>query len=1097
MNLSLIVPIYNNADEAIKNITITLNHSSFITEVILYSNGSETYENKKLENFSLTDNRISLHIIKNPIGFVKAVNESIKLCTNDLILCINSDVQLFNDWENRLIKLCEDENNGLYGPVLSGDFILGCCFMMRKSILNKIGLLNEGFGFGYYDDNELSYRVKSNNYNLGYCSYKEPNEWNNVRIDFPITHKQGISFSKINQDFLRRQKQINEKKMEQIIKSDSCLVLKNLNSEQIKKYLNKHELIYVVNYSGPEFENIRYDNNIIEIANIFECTSDMNIDELISSITTGKKTKIIDENKDNLLSNYMSRINFRYDIINTLIEKNGYKSYLEIGVRNPNECYNLINCELKHGVDPMVEGEYPVTFKMTSDEFFEINKLTYDIIFIDGLHLDYQVELDIINSLKFLNDGGTIVLHDCNPVDLYHQREDYGGGGWNGTVWKAIVKIRSDRSDIYTSVVDMDYGCGIIQKSTESNMLENDNPYYSYNKFNSKRGYYLNLISKQKFIEDYLLFSEKKKFDNKLTWLAKFDDYTSMGILSQRILENLNNTDFVCKEIIGKSETGNELVISSLKRDANFDLGIMFAYPDMWPVLNDFKTKVIYTGVDSTGGIPNFKENANNADFLLTPSEKSKERMKRLGVIKPIFVFPHGIERNRFPFKKRKREEVFNFLYVGECSDRKGTLHLINAFLSLFKGNNSVRLIMKSNNAMIFYNGSEIKNIVDENDNIIWHISNEGHNVVEKLYEQAHAYVYPSRADTFGMTLLESMSSGLPIISTSEPGATELIKEKYYEVISDEVDVINHPWMLGKWGEPNITSLREYMYYVYQNYEKIVDGNTLEDHSKYINENYNWQKVTEKFENEILPNLVNKYKVITLATSFNRPHHIVNMMNSLKSIKEVKIENKVYIVDNTEGESKNEVVEIIKNNLDDDFKLYVSEFNMGQRGALLQMLDDINIDEYDYIQFTDQDNIFREPLSTYIGVLNDNPEVTFVTGYMSKEHNELGWKKTKYGNLCEKRTLRAGHMFMRVKDLKDLYPIHLDSQFGQPHNSSWNAGLDWELSYWNKNAISRRTDKNFVLCVPGGVIHKGIDSTFYEWPVEENEYRLEELEEMR
>jgi hypothetical protein len=40
---------------------------------------------------------------------------------------------------------------------------------------------------------------------------------------------------------------------------------------------------------------------------------------------------------------------------------------------------------------------------MTSDEFFEINKSTYDIIFIDGLHIDEQVERDIINGLKILN----------------------------------------------------------------------------------------------------------------------------------------------------------------------------------------------------------------------------------------------------------------------------------------------------------------------------------------------------------------------------------------------------------------------------------------------------------------------------------------------------------------------------------------------------------------------------------------------------------------------------------------------------------------------------------------------------------------------
>lgn len=86
---------------------------------------------------------------------------------------------------------------------------------------------------------------------------------------------------------------------------------------------------------------------------------------------------------------------------------------------------------------------------------------------------------------------------------------------------------------------------------------------------------------------------------------------------------------------------------------------------------------------------------------------------------------------------------------------------------------------------------------------------------------------------------------------------------------------------------------------------------------------------------------------------------------------------------------------------------------------------------------------------------------------------------------------------MRVKDFKKLLPIRLDGQYGQSHNSSWHAGLDWELSYWNKNAPGRITDKNFVLCLPGGVEHVGIDSTMYQWDVLANEYDLETLKSLR
>jgi len=200
----------------------------------------------------------------------------------------------------------------------------------------------------------------------------------------------------------------------------------------------------------------------------------------------------------------------RIDIINSLIKKHNYKTYLEIGVRNPEDCLNHINCDLKHGVDPGIEGSYPVTFNMTSDEFFKINKSTYDIIFIDGLHIDEQVERDIINSLSILNKNGSIILHDCNPPQIFHAREDYADHStpakwdWNGTVWKAIVKVRSEIDGIYTSVVDTDWGVGIIQKSETTNKIINDNPFYSYNKFSKNRVHYLNLISPDEFINQYM-----------------------------------------------------------------------------------------------------------------------------------------------------------------------------------------------------------------------------------------------------------------------------------------------------------------------------------------------------------------------------------------------------------------------------------------------------------------------------------------------------------------------------------------------------------------------------------------------------------------
>jgi len=583
----------------------------------------------------------------------------------------------------------------------------------------------------------------------------------------------------------------------------------------------------------------------------------------------------------------------------------------------------------------------------------------------------------------------------------------------------------------------------------------------------------------------------------KFTWLAKYDDYASMGILSQKILQNLKISDASCKEIIGDTETKNVLIHKLIKKPINHDLGIMFAYPDIIGKLKEFNTKVIYTGVDTTEGIQNFTKNINQSDYILTPSNLSKDRMIKMGVTKPIFVFPHGIERNQFTYKPRIIDDKFKFLYIGECSDRKGVFHLLKAFTELYKNNSNVELHLKSNSAMLFYGGNEVQKYVDENSNIFWDKSDTGHERTLELYNECHVYVYPSRADTFGMTILEAMGCGLPVISTSEPGATELVKGMYMDIPTNEVPVVGHPWMTGNWGEPNHSMLKLQMQTIQENYGELEKPERLKEISEFVNENYCWEKITEDFENNILPKLTKEVKIVTLLTSYKRPHHIKNIINSLKDVRENGYTNDVYIVDNTNDDSKEEVTKVINENIDDKFTLYPSSFNLGQRGALLQMLDDINIDDYDFIQFTDQDNLLLEPLSTYCNILNENQDIFFATGYMSKEHGELGWRNTRFGNLCEKRSLRAGHMFMRVSDLKSLFPIHLDSQYGQPHNSSWYAGLDWEVSYWNSKSPGKTTNENFVLCVPGGVLHKGVDSTFYQWDVDANEYTLEVLKKLR
>jgi hypothetical protein len=189
----------------------------------------------------------------------------------------------------------------------------------------------------------------------------------------------------------------------------------------------------------------------------------------------------------------------RVTIINDLIKKHQYASYLEIGVRHKSVCFNQIQCEKKVSIDPGKEDEYD--FNMTSDEFFNINTSTFDIIFIDGLHTAEQSYKDIMNSLNILNTNGTIVVHDTNPPTEFHALENlYGknknivaGSNWNGTVWKSIFKLRKTRDDLTIQTYDCDWGVTIIKKE-DSSLLELENEFFSFHIFDKNRSKILNIV---------------------------------------------------------------------------------------------------------------------------------------------------------------------------------------------------------------------------------------------------------------------------------------------------------------------------------------------------------------------------------------------------------------------------------------------------------------------------------------------------------------------------------------------------------------------------------------------------------------------------
>ncbi|HLA53590.1 MAG TPA: class I SAM-dependent methyltransferase [Flavitalea sp.] len=186
-------------------------------------------------------------------------------------------------------------------------------------------------------------------------------------------------------------------------------------------------------------------------------------------------------------------MNNHTDLLNHLAAEIGAMSYLEIGVSNRQTNFDKINVRFKIGVDPNPAAQ--ANYQGTSDEFFKINVLKYDLIFIDGLHHADQVKRDFENSLAALQPGGRILIHDTNPESelLTHVPRDKAGR-WLGDVYKFASTLR-EYAGIDFRTVDFDNGCTVVWRDPGFVGALSDSPVINWDSFQCNWKRWLRLIA--------------------------------------------------------------------------------------------------------------------------------------------------------------------------------------------------------------------------------------------------------------------------------------------------------------------------------------------------------------------------------------------------------------------------------------------------------------------------------------------------------------------------------------------------------------------------------------------------------------------------
>jgi len=260
-------------------------------------------------------------------------------------------------------------------------------------------------------------------------------------------------------------------------------------------------------------------------------------------------------------------------------------------------------------------------------------------------------------------------------------------------------------------------------------------------------------------------------------------------------------------------------------------------YPHVWQAIYlKWKHKIPFIVSEHWHGFQNFKNHKiSNLSYRLIKlgfkcaysispvSNNLKQSMINSGFKADYKVIPNVVDTSLFHMKK-KTMDSFTFLHVSTLDDEiKNVSGIIEAFSNLELTNVNLKVIGDGPNEWIVDKVNEF-NLSDK----VEIIGTLSHKEIASAMQDANVFVLFSNIENLPLVLLESMATGLPIITTKVGGISE--------IFDDNKGVMVEP--------KDIKELEEAMNYIYMSYSKY-DSATI---SKYANDNFSYEKIGNEFD---------------------------------------------------------------------------------------------------------------------------------------------------------------------------------------------------------------------------------------------------------
>lgn len=219
------------------------------------------------------------------------------------------------------------------------------------------------------------------------------------------------------------------------------------------------------------------------------------------------------------------------------------------------------------------------------------------------------------------------------------------------------------------------------------------------------------------------------------------------------------------------------------------------------------------------------------ATFVWTPSAWGRRTLIANGIpAEKIRVVPEGVDTDAFrPSGRPKQPGRFRFLFVGKWEPRKFVAELARAFVDEFDGNDDVELVLHAHNPYVpgFSTRRELERLeLPRTPRII--VSEPGNSAaLRELYQSADILVFPTRAEGWGLPILEAMATGLPVIVTDYSAPVDFVTPEvgYLVQVKRMVDARCETFGIdtGQWAEPDLDHLRFQMRQAFENPQEVCN----------------------------------------------------------------------------------------------------------------------------------------------------------------------------------------------------------------------------------------------------------------------------------